>query len=108
VGRFNLSFLTFPKTSLFHSYQGTLIIFLLGIERLMNIYDFVEKFLAFHGDVLLFHMNDLRVLKEVRSYMKNYDLQIWMKWAMVNLLPLTNSEDPSFKVPSQSHKLSLY
>ncbi len=67
----------------------------------------MEKFLASHGAVLLFHMNDLRVLKEVRSYMKNYDLHIQMKWVMVSLLPLTSNEDPSFKVPSQSHKLSL-
>jgi hypothetical protein len=29
--------------------------------------------------------------------------QIWMKWVVVNSLPLTNSEDPSIKVPSLSH-----
>ncbi len=31
-----------------------------------------------------------------------------MKWDVVNSLPFTSSEDQSFKVPSQSHKLSLY
>jgi hypothetical protein len=51
------------------------------------------------GAILLFHLNDLKVFKEVKSYMENYGFHIWMKWPVVNSLPLTSNEDPSFKVP---------
>jgi len=65
-------------------------------------------FLASNEAILLFHPNDLKILKEIKSYLENYGFQIWMKWAMVNSLPLTSSKDPFFKVPFQSIKLYLY
>ncbi len=77
-------------------------------EYIAMIFDFAKKFLASNGVVLLFHRNDLRVLKEVKSYLESYGFQIQMKWVVVNLLPFKSNEDPSFKDPSQSIKLSLY
>jgi hypothetical protein len=38
----------------------------------MESFDFAHIFLASNGAVLLFHPNDLRVLKEVKSYIKSY------------------------------------
>jgi hypothetical protein len=69
-------------------------------EYIVGVFDFAQIFLAFDGVVLLFHLDDLRVLKEVKSYLENYGFQIWMKWAMVNSLAFTNNKDPSLKVPS--------
>jgi len=36
------------------------------------VFDFVEKFLAFNGVMILCNLNDLKVLKEVRSYLESY------------------------------------
>ncbi len=52
-------------------------IFLRGTGRLLmsaffGIFDFAHIFLAFDGAVLLFHSDDLRVLKEVKSYLESY------------------------------------
>jgi hypothetical protein len=77
-------------------------------EYIAIVFDFVEKFLAFDGVVLLFHPFDLRVLNEVKFYVENYGFQIQMKWVVVNALPLMSNEDPFLKVPSKSLKLSLY
>jgi hypothetical protein len=38
----------------------------------VSIFDFAKKFLATNGVVLLFHLDDLYVLKEVRSYLESY------------------------------------
>ncbi len=56
------------------------------------VFDFLDKFLASDGAVLFFHLNNLHVLKEVRSYLESYNFQIRMKWAIVS------SKDPSMKV----------
>ncbi len=72
-------------------------------DYIASIFYFAEKFLAIDGAILLFHLDDLWILNEVRSYLESYRFQIWMKWAMVNSLPFTNSENPSIKVPSLSH-----
>lgn len=66
-------------------------------EYIVFIFNFVENLLAFDDFVLLCHLDGLRVLKEVRCYLKNYGFQIWMKWVMVNSLQLTNNKDPSLK-----------
>jgi hypothetical protein len=51
-------------------------IFLHGTKRLMStlleFFYFAHIFLVFDGVVLLFHLDDLKVLKEVMSYLKNY------------------------------------
>jgi len=77
-------------------------------EYIVGVFDFAHIFLAFDGVVLLFHLDDLKVLKEVKSYLESYDFKIRMKWVMVNSLPLMGSEDPYFKVPFRSIKLYLY
>jgi hypothetical protein len=77
-------------------------------EYTIGVFDFAHMFLAFDGVVLLFHRNDLKVLKEVKSYLKNYGFYIQKKWVMVNSLPFMNNKDPSFKVPFQSIKPYLY
>ncbi len=41
-------------------------------DYIVAIFDFVEKFLAFNGVMLLCHSNDLKVLREVRSYLESY------------------------------------
>jgi hypothetical protein len=42
-------------------------------EYIAGIFDFSHIFLTFDGVVLLFHLDDLKVLKEVKFYLKNYD-----------------------------------
>jgi hypothetical protein len=42
----------------------------------VSIFNFTNKFLTSNGAVLLFHPNDLHVLKETKSYMKSYSFQI--------------------------------
>jgi hypothetical protein len=41
-------------------------------EYIVGVFDFTHIFLASNGVVLLFHLNDLKVLKEVKSYLKSY------------------------------------
>jgi hypothetical protein len=77
-------------------------------EYIVGVFDFAHIFFVFDGVVLLFHLDNLKVLKEVNSYLESYGFQIRMKWVLVNSLPLISSEDPSLKVPSQSTKLYLY
>ncbi len=39
-------------------------------EYIVGVFDFAQIFLAFYGVVLLFHPDDLKVLKDVKSYLK--------------------------------------
>jgi hypothetical protein len=48
-------------------------------EYIVGVFDFAQIFLAFYGVVLLFHPNDLKVLKDVKSYLESYGFQIKMK-----------------------------
>ncbi len=41
-------------------------------EYIVGVFDFAQIFLTFDGVVLLFHHDDLKVLKEVKSYLKSY------------------------------------
>jgi hypothetical protein len=41
-------------------------------EYIVGVFDFAHMFLASNGVVLLFHPCDLKVLKEVKSYLKSY------------------------------------
>jgi hypothetical protein len=38
-------------------------------EYIDVVFDFAEKFLAFYGAALLFNLDDLRVVKEVKFYL---------------------------------------
>jgi hypothetical protein len=41
-------------------------------EYIVKVFDFLHIFLAFDGVVLLFHLDDLRILKEVKSYLESH------------------------------------
>jgi hypothetical protein len=41
-------------------------------EYIVGVFDFAKMFLAFDGVVLLFHQDNLKILKEVKSYLKSY------------------------------------
>ncbi len=53
-----------------------------GEDWIVSIFDFVEKFLIANGAMFLFHPNDLRVFKEIMSYLLSYIFQICMKWVV--------------------------
>ncbi len=78
------------------------------VEYIVGIFYFAQIFLASNGVILLFDLDDLKVLQEVKSYLESYGFQIRMKWVVVNSLPLMSNENPSFKVPFQSIKLTFY
>jgi len=78
------------------------------VEYIVGIFNITQIFLASDGAILLIHSNDLKVLKEIKSYLESYGFQIQMKCVVVNSLPLMSNEDPSLKVPFQSIKLSLH
>jgi hypothetical protein len=61
-------------------------------------YFFVDKFFHHKGSILLFHVNDLHVLKEIQSYFKEYHFQIKSKWHVINQLPLFKNEDEGKRV----------
>jgi len=67
-------------------------------DYVVSIFNFTNKFLTSDGVVLLFHLDDLHVLKEIRSYMESYSFQIRMKLVSVNFLSFINSNKPSMKV----------
>jgi hypothetical protein len=67
-------------------------------DYIVFVFDFADKFLTLDGDVLLFHLGDPRIFKEIRLDLDNYNFHICMKWANVNSLPLAIVEDPSMKV----------
>jgi hypothetical protein len=48
-------------------------------EYIVGVFDFAQMFLAFNGAVLLFLLDDLKILKEVKSYLESYGFQIQMK-----------------------------
>jgi hypothetical protein len=54
----------------------------------------MKKFLIVDGAVLLFHLNDPRIFKEIRFYLESYSFHNYMKWEIVNSFPLASLEDP--------------
>jgi len=45
--------------------------------------------------VLLFHPNDIHVLKKIRSFLDNYFFKIHMKWVVVNTFLFISVKAPS-------------
>jgi hypothetical protein len=45
-------------------------------EYIVAIFDFTNKFSTFDGAVLLFHQDDFKILKEVKSYLESYGFYI--------------------------------
>jgi hypothetical protein len=41
-------------------------------DYMMHVFDFVDKFLACDGAILLFHHDNLCVLREIRSFLESY------------------------------------
>jgi hypothetical protein len=41
-------------------------------EYIVGVFDFAQMFLAYDGAILLFHLDDLKVSKEVKSYLEHY------------------------------------
>jgi hypothetical protein len=41
-------------------------------EYIARVFDFAQMFLASCGVVLLFHLNDFRLLKEIKFYLESY------------------------------------
>jgi hypothetical protein len=56
---------------------------------------FVDKFQFNKRAVITMHAIDPRVLKEIRSFLKNYQMKAHMKWLFVNSSPQMSSKDPS-------------
>jgi hypothetical protein len=44
-------------------------------DYIASIFYFVEKFLAIDGAIFFFHLDDLWILNEVRSYLESYRFQ---------------------------------
>jgi hypothetical protein len=61
------------------------------------VFDFADKFLESDGAILFFHLDNLRVFKEIRSYLKSINFQIQMKWAMLTFYHLLAQESPPWK-----------
>ncbi len=48
---------------------------------------FVDKFLFDRGAIIIMHGDDPQMLKEIRSFLENYQLKVQMKWIVVNSSP---------------------
>jgi DNA-binding response OmpR family regulator len=40
-----------------------------------------------NGAIVVFHDDDPRVLKEIKSYLEQNGYEIWSKWVVINALP---------------------
>ncbi len=65
------------------------------IESIMVIVDFLFDKKA----IIIMHVDDLQVLKDIHSFLENYQLKVHMKSIIVNSSPQMSSEDTSFQVP---------
>lgn len=45
---------------------------------------FIDKFLFDRKVVIIMHVDDPRVLKEICSFLNNYQLKVCMKWTIMN------------------------
>jgi len=68
---------------------------------------FQKNFLSQSGAIFLFHSNDLWIFKKIKEFLDSYSMSIWMKWVVVNNLPLCSTEDFGLKVHLPSHNFSL-
>ncbi len=57
-----------------------------------GIFGFVNKYLYLDDVVVVFHDDDPRVLKEIKSYIEGNRYAIWSKWVVINIVPWMNSE----------------
>jgi hypothetical protein len=52
-----------------------------------GIFGFVNKYLYLDDVVVVFHDDDPRVLKEIKSYIEGNRYAIWSKWVVINIVP---------------------
>jgi hypothetical protein len=57
-----------------------------------GIFGFANKYLCPNSVVVLFHDDDLHVLKEIKSYLEGNGYEIWSKWVVINILPQMSGE----------------
>jgi hypothetical protein len=57
-----------------------------------GVFGFVNKY--FHPDnvVVVFHVDDLCVLKEIKSYLERNGYKIQLRWVVINIMPRITSE----------------
>ncbi len=49
-----------------------------------------NKFLSHNGAILLFHLDDMRVFRQIKEFLDMYSMLIRMKWVVLTCLPLIN------------------
>lgn len=64
----------------------------------VSIFKFVDKHLVRDGSILLFYNDDFSVLRNIKSYMENYNFKIHLKFTIVNNMHRTNPKFPNKKV----------
>ncbi len=56
---------------------------------------FANNILSDKGVIIIMHVDDPHMLKEIHSFLESYHLKVCMKWLVVNSSQQMNSEDPS-------------
>jgi hypothetical protein len=55
-------------------------------------FSFANKYLHLDSVVVVFHDDDPRVLKEIKSYLEGNGYETRLRWAIINLLPRMSNE----------------
>jgi hypothetical protein len=74
----------------------------------ISIFSFANKYLTRDGYVFFYYDDHFRVLKDIKSYLEDYNFEIHSKFVVVNNMHNTNPEFPNKKVIifSNSNKAS--
>jgi hypothetical protein len=64
----------------------------------ISMFDFVNKYLVRNESILLFYDDDFCVLRNIKSYLEDYNFKVHSKFIVVNSLHRTSPEFPSKKV----------
>ncbi len=65
---------------------------------IVSIFGFVDKYLARDGFVLLFYDVDFHVMRDIKSYLEDYNFKTHSKFAIVNGMHYTNPKFLAKKV----------
>jgi hypothetical protein len=77
-------------------------------DYMETIFFFVERFFFKRGRIILFYPNDLRVQKEIASFVDVYKFTIKLKWIVINALPIISTENKTCKVCYSHHLNHLF
>jgi len=58
----------------------------------------MNKYLYDDGAIIIFHDDDLRVLKEIRSFLENNEYEMHSRWVGINTLSCMSSKAKGKKV----------